>query len=217
MPAPTDSELLAPPSSARPTNALSPGEKRALLGKLLRREAGKSLPSYPLSDNQQGIWFLCQLAPESAIYNVSFAGRIRAAMDVPALRRALQTLVDRHPSLRTLFAVHGGKPVQQIPDYQAAHFEAIDTSGWGEAAVQSRLVAETLRPFDLERGPVMRATLFTRAPHDHILLLVIHHIVIDFWSLAIILNELGAAYLAERSGQPASGSSKQWAQRGRTG
>ena len=84
---------------------LSPAEKRALLAQLLRKKAGRSKSVYPLSYNQQGIWFLYQLAPESTVYNVTFAARIRSDLDIPALRRAFQALVDRHPSLRTTFSV----------------------------------------------------------------------------------------------------------------
>ena len=70
------------------TADLSPTEKRALLAQLLRKKVSGSKSFYPLSDNQQGIWFLCQFAPESSIYNVSFAARIRSEVDVPAFRRA---------------------------------------------------------------------------------------------------------------------------------
>jgi len=100
--------------TSRRTADLSPNEKRALLGQLLEQKASESPSYYPLSHNQQGIWFLCQLAPESTIYNVNFAARICSDIDIPALRRAFQSLVDRHPSLRTTFAVRSGKPVQQI-------------------------------------------------------------------------------------------------------
>src|SRR5580698_231241 len=93
-------------SSAPPMADLSPHAKRALLAELLRRKAGESRSLHPLSDNQQGIWFLCQFAPENTVYNVSFAGRIRSDLNIPAFRRALQALLDRHPSLRTTFAVH---------------------------------------------------------------------------------------------------------------
>src|SRR5580692_1318095 len=93
---------------------LSPNEKRVLLAQLLRKKLSDSKSLYPLSDNQQGIWFLCQFAPESSIYNVSFAARIHSDVDIPAFRRAFQALVDRHPSLRTTIAVHSGKPVQQV-------------------------------------------------------------------------------------------------------
>ncbi len=202
MPAVTNAPHMMMAPTARRVADLSPHEKRALLAELLRRKASASQPLQPLSDNQQGIWFLSQLAPESSIYNVSFAGRIRADLDVPAFRRAFQALVDRHPSLRTTFAVHSGKPFQQIHDHQPVHFEETDASSWSADELQTRLVEDTQRPFDLEHGPVMRVGLFTRSAQEHILLLVIHHIVVDFWSLAVILNELGVLYSAETAGRP---------------
>src|SRR5579859_5531527 len=204
MPAQTNSQQIRTQPSARPIANLSPDEKRALLAQLLRRKAGGFQPFHPLSDNQQGVWFLCQFAPESSIYNVSFAARIRAELDLPAFRRAFQALVDRHPSLRTTFAVQSGKPVQQIHEHQPVHFEEIDASTWLEEELQNRLVEETQRRFDLERGPVMRVSLLTRSAQEHILLLLIHHIVVDFWSLAVILNDLGMFYPAEKAGRPAA-------------
>src|SRR5271165_7554832 len=114
MPTQTNREQIGALPSARPITDLLPNEKRALLAQLLRTKASKPQPFHPLSDNQQGIWFLCQFAPESSVYNVGFAGRIRSDLDIPAFGRALQALLDRHPSLRTTFAVHAGKPVQQI-------------------------------------------------------------------------------------------------------
>ena len=200
----TTTQHIETPPFARPIADLSRDEKRALLAQLLRRKASASPPFHPLSDNQQGIWFLCQLAPENSIYNVSFAERIRAEIDIPAFRRAFQALVDRHPSLRTTIAVHSGKPVQQIHDRQTVHFEETDASSWGEDELQTRLIGETQRPFDLERGPVMRVGLFARSAQEHIFLLVIHHIVVDFWSLAVMMNELGVLYSAETAGRPAS-------------
>jgi len=200
----TTTQHIETPPFARPIADLSRHEKRALLAQLLRRKASASPPFHPLSDNQQGIWFLCQLAPENSIYNVSFAERIRAEIDIPAFRRAFQALVDRHPSLRTTIAVHSGKPVQQIHDRQTVHFEETDASTWGEDELQTRLIGETQRPFDLERGPVMRVGLFARSAQEHIFLLVIHHIVVDFWSLAVMMNELGVLYSAETAGRPAS-------------
>jgi amino acid adenylation domain-containing protein len=190
--------------TAPPIAELSPAEKRVLLAQLLRKKASAAKSVYPLSDNQQGIWFLCQFAPESSIYNVSFAARIRSDLDIPAFHRAFQALVDRHPSLRTTFGVRSGKPVQQIHEQQPVQFEVTDASAWREDELQNRLVEETQRRFDLERGPLMRVSLFTRSAQEHILLLVIHHIVVDFWSLAVILNELGVLYPAEMAGRPAA-------------
>ncbi len=179
-------------------------EKRALLAELLRKKASAAQPLHPLSDNQQGIWFLSQLAPESSIYNVSFAGRIRDDVDAAAFRRAFQALVERHPSLRTTFVVQSGKPFQRVHEHLPVRFEETDASSWSADELQTRLVAETQRPFDLEHGPVMRVNLFSRSAQEHVLLLVIHHIAVDFWSLAVILNELGMLYAAEKTGQPAA-------------
>ena len=204
MPEQTNRQHTGPPLSAAPIAGLSSDEKRALLARLLQKKAAQSQPFHPLSDNQRGIWFLSEFAPGSSIYNVSFAGRIRSEMDIPAFRRAFQTLLDRHPSLRTTFAVRSGTPVQQIHEHEPVHLAEIDASSWDVDELHSRLDELTQRPFDLERGPVMRATLFTRSGCEHVLLLVIHHIVVDFWSLAVILNELGALYSAEKAGRPAS-------------
>jgi hypothetical protein len=182
---------------------LSPAEKRALLAQLLRRQASASEAFHPLSYNQQGIWFLYQLAPESAVYNVNFAARIASDLNIPALRRGLQRLVDRHPSLRTTFPARSGKPVQQVHNHQKVHFEEVDGSTWSEDDLKARLLAQAYRPFDLERGPLLRVSLIVRSAREHILLLVVHHIVIDFWSLAILLNELGVLYPAENLGAKA--------------
>src|SRR5450759_1936249 len=119
------------------TADLSPNEKRTLLAHLLRKKVSGSKSFYPLSDNQQGIWFLCQFAPESSIYNVSFAARIRSDLDIPAFHRAFQALVDRHPSLRTTFGVRSGKPVQQIHEQQPVQFEVTDASAWREDELQN--------------------------------------------------------------------------------
>ncbi len=182
---------------------LSPEERRALLAKLLRKEANESQSLQPLSYNQQGIWFLYQLAPESRVYNVNFAARIRSDVDIPALRRAFQALVDRHPALRTTFCVRSGKPAQRVHPHLAVHFVETDASAWDSEVLKTRLLEEAYRPFDLERGPVLRVNLYTCSANDHVLLLVVHHIVIDFWSLALLLTELGTLYPAERAGAQA--------------
>lgn len=190
-------------SAAQRIANLSPAEKRALLATLLRKESSESLAFEPLSYNQQGIWFLYQLAPESMVYNVNFAARIRSDLDIAALRRAFQALVDRHPALRTTFSVRSGKPAQQIHRQLAVHFVEADASGWDSEVLNARLLEEAYRPFDLERGPVLRVNLYTCSATEHVLLLVVHHIVIDFWSLALLLTELGVLYPAEKAGLPA--------------
>ncbi|HEX7406602.1 MAG TPA: amino acid adenylation domain-containing protein, partial [Candidatus Binatia bacterium] len=183
---------------------LSPAERRSLLATLLRKKASEAPSHYPLSYNQQGIWFLHQLAPESMVYNVNFAARICSDVDISSLRRAFQALIDRHPSLRTTFSARSGKPVQQVHKHLKVHFEERDASAWCGDELKTRLVEDAYRPFDLERGPLLRASLFSCSAHEHILLLVVHHIVIDFWSLAVLLTELGVLYSGEQAGVPAA-------------
>jgi len=131
------------------------------------------------------------------VYNVNFAARIRSAVDIPALRRAFQALVDRHPALRTTFSMRSGKPAQRIHQHQALHFVETDASAWTGDALKARLLEEAYRPFDLERGPVLRVNLFAGPGTEHVLLLTVHHIVVDFWSLALLLTELGSLYRAD--------------------
>ena len=183
---------------------LSAAERRALLADLLRKKLSGPESFYPLSYNQQGIWFLSQLAPESMVYNVSFAARITSKLDVPALRRSFQALVDRHPCLRTTFSVRSGKPEQRIHRDSKVHFEERDASVWSRDEIEIRLTDEAHRPFDLEQGPLLRVSVFKRSPNEHYLLLVVHHIAIDFWSLSILLNELGSLYPAEAAGRHAT-------------
>ena len=135
------------------------------------------------------------------VYNVSFAARIVSDLNVPALERSFQALIDRHPCLRTTSTVRAGKPAQRIHHDARVDFTQIHALAWSRAEVESRLTDEAHRPFDLERGPLLRVSVFKRSAREHFLLLVIHHIVIDFWSLAILLNELGVLYPAEAAGR----------------
>ncbi|MBI3796468.1 MAG: non-ribosomal peptide synthetase, partial [Deltaproteobacteria bacterium] len=154
----------------------------------------------PLSYGQGTIWFLYQLAPEVASYVVPVAAHIRSTLDVPVLRHALQALIDRHASLRTTYTSQGGIPMQHVHASVALDFQEEQVAGWSEAELQERLVQEINRPFDLTNGPLLRVHLFTRSAQDRTLLLTVHHIAIDFWSLNILLKELRTLYLAEKSG-----------------
>jgi hypothetical protein len=150
----------------------------------------------PLSYVQQSIWFLHQLAPELAAYNVAFAARIRSEVDVATLRRALQILVDRHPSLRTRFLTRDTGPVQQVDERAEIDFEQIDASA---PELSEAIVADAHRPFDIEHGPVFRARLFTSSDNEQVLLLTAHHLVIDGWSFWVLLDELRELYAAEKN------------------
>src|SRR4051794_8463573 len=118
-----------PPSLA----GLSLAEKRLLLAQLLQEEAQRPEgPAFPLSHGQRGLWFLYQLDPGSPAYNVCFPTRIRAPLDLPAYRRSLQALVDRHASLRTTFEQLDGALSQRVHEGVPVCFEHVDASSWSE-------------------------------------------------------------------------------------
>jgi len=155
---------------------------------------------FALSYNQRSLWFLNQLAPESAAYNVPFVLRVRSDLDIAALERALHALVTRHPSLRTVYGNDNDEPFQLILESGDFEFEQHNASTLNRQQLRAELSAEANRPFDLANGPMLRAGLWIIAPKDHVLMLSIHHIAIDYWSLEILINELGVLYEAENSG-----------------
>jgi amino acid adenylation domain-containing protein len=155
---------------------------------------------FPLTPGQRALWAVQQLDPTSAIYNLAGAARARGELDRDILRAGLQMLVDRHASLRTTFALGDGQPVQRIEARAEVAFQYEDLEGWSEAAILDRLADNARRPFDLERGPLFRACLLRRARDDQYLVLAVHHAVSDFWSVAVLLDELGRIYAALRAG-----------------
>ncbi|HVF42738.1 MAG TPA: amino acid adenylation domain-containing protein [Pyrinomonadaceae bacterium] len=163
-----------------------------------RGEAGAA--EYPLSRGQEALWFLHKLAPLSPAYNIASAVRVRSGLDAGALRRAFQTLVDRHPALRTEFGGERGEVFQRVRARAEVCFQETDASSWTESALGERLTEEAHRPFDLERELPLRVGLFTRSPREHVILLAAHHIVTDFWSIAILMDELGRLYAAHKAG-----------------
>ncbi|GAB4217019.1 MAG: hypothetical protein OHK0022_58860 [Roseiflexaceae bacterium] len=162
--------------------------------------SGEETGAHPLSPGQRALWFLHQLAPESAAYNIASAVRIHGTLDVPALRRSIQRLIDRHPALRTTFAMQDGEAVQYVHARGELAFEQQDAAGWSQDELERWLQAESQRPFDLERGPLLRIALLDRAANEHILLVTVHHSISDLWSLAVLARELSVLYPAERAG-----------------
>ncbi|RKI64338.1 non-ribosomal peptide synthetase, partial [Corallococcus sp. AB049A] len=152
----------------------------------------------PLSFAQQRLWFLDQLTPGDASYNIPTALRLKGRVDVESLRRAFEALVTRHESLRTTFQEHQGQATQRIHASGAWTLPLIDISGLPEAQRESearRHVAEDARqPFNLERGPLLRTALVRLAEEEHLLLVTMHHIVSDGWSMGVLVRELVALY-----------------------
>ena len=165
----------------------------------VRVSAGESPP---LSRGQKALWFLHCLAPESPAYHVAVALRVLSPLDAGALERALLALAARHPALRAVIHAPEGAPEQRIDPRPRVDFRAFDAAGWAAVEVDRALHGEAWRPFDLEAGPPLRAALFSRGG-DGVLLLALHHAVADFWSLAVLVRELGQLYLQE-SGGPAA-------------
>jgi amino acid adenylation domain-containing protein len=158
---------------------------------------------YPLSYGQQALWFLHKLERESDAYHVVLAARLPEGTDAEAVHVALQTLADRHASLRTTFEECDGVPLQRVHEPGAAVcFEAISTGRWDEAELRGRVEDEAHRPFDLGREYPLRARVFTRTDGRHVLLLVAHHIAVDFWSLMLLMEELSS--LLTSAGDPHS-------------
>ena len=186
------------------SGATSPRQRRMLLEQLLRERASQPDASYPLSQSQLSMWFLHRLDPESAAYNTGFAARIRSTVNIPALRRSLQSLLDRHSALRMRFIEVSGKPVQRLQAHRELPFEHVDASAWTSDELDRRVHAAYRRSFDLENGPLLRAHLFSRSAAEHVLLLTIHHIACDGWSFWILIDELFVLYKAESSGISAS-------------
>ena len=194
-------------ATGSPTDGFSLEEKRALLAQLLREKAAKP-KTFPLSFAQQRLWFLHQLQPDAPTYIICAAVRLAGRLDPAALDRAVGEVVHRHASLRTTFAVQEGQPVQVVAPARAETPPArtIDLGDMPEGARADelrRLVrGETQQPFDLERGPLMRVTLLRLGPAEHVLLLTLHHIIADGWSMSILIQEIAALYQAFRAGQP---------------
>ncbi len=164
------------------------------------------LYAFPASPTQEGLWFLQQLDPESVAYNMYVVLRVRNLLDVEALERSLNALVQRHDALRTTFGTQEGKLVQLIAPVLTLTLPVLDLQHLSEhereAEAQRLASVEARRPFDLAQGPLLRTTLLRLAPEESLLLLTVHHIVADGWSLNVLLPELSSLYEAFTSGQP---------------
>ncbi|NOJ98999.1 amino acid adenylation domain-containing protein, partial [Corallococcus coralloides] len=178
---------------------------RALEG--LTRDASQCVPALrtwnregppPLSFAQERLWFLNQFHSDRAAYNMPMALRLDGALDVEALEHALQALVDRHESLRTVFPGEG-IPAQRILPRMPVSLRRVDASSRDEAEALLREDAET--PFDLAEGPLFRALLVREDAERHGLLLNLHHIVSDGWSMGVLYRELSAEYEARHAGR----------------
>jgi amino acid adenylation domain-containing protein len=177
--------------------------RRIRIPSLVPQERTSALP---LSYAQERLWFLDQLGLVGTAYNARVALRLNGMLNVRALERSFEELIRRHESLRTRFESIAGRPIQVIDPPPSFVLEVRDLSELDEkdktAEVQRRSSEEANRPFDLARGPLLRASLLRLALDEHVLLLTIHHIVTDGWSWGVLHSELGALYDAYSQDQP---------------
>jgi amino acid adenylation domain-containing protein len=198
--APTLAALAAEVEAARRGGAAAQG------GALV---AAPRIGDPPLSFAQQRLWFLDQLEPGSALYVMPMAMRLQGAVDVEALRHAFAEVVQRHEALRTTISEREGEAVQVIhPPPEAWKLEVVDLSSLPERAraraVERRLEEEAGRPFDMHAGPLLRTTLLRLGVADCVLLVTMHHIVSDGWSMGVFIREVMAHHEARVAGRPAA-------------
>src|SRR5215213_1844948 len=177
--------------------SLAPEAKRALLRQLLQEQSQKPA-AFPLSYAQQRLWFIHQLRPDLSAYNIPVAVRLTGELKVTALEQSLTELIARHETLRTTFATVDSQPVQLISrpgPFRLAVFDLSELSGSvQEEEVRQLAQEEGTRPFDLEAGPLLRVRLLRLSEREHVLLLTMHHIVSDGWSMGVLVRELCALY-----------------------
>jgi hypothetical protein len=170
---------------------------------LLPRAAG--LDKVPLSFAQQRLWFLDQLEPGSATYNMPAALRIEGQLDLGILQRAFTEIVRRHQILRTSFAEVGGEPVQVIHPPFAVALPAEDLTAMPtseqDTVIAQIAAAEAGHPFDLAQGPLLRVRVLQASATSHVVLVTMHHIVSDGWSMSIFIQEIRDLYEAYSSGR----------------
>lgn len=163
---------------------------------------------FPASFAQQRLFFLDQIQPESPLYNIMWAGMLRGDLRVDVLQQALDELVCRHESLRTTFTLREGEPVQVIAPRLQVPISVVDLSDVPEADRESRALSHAKKvarePFDLGRGPLVRCILLRLSSREHMLLLPMHHIISDGWSMPILVRELSTLYNARSSGRPST-------------
>ncbi len=165
---------------------------------------------FPLSFAQRRLWFLSQLEPESPFYNIPVALHMQGPLQREALERTLSEIVQRHEILRTIIVLADGQPMQQVLPAGDIRFSASDLtltdlshlpSSEQQERVQQSVQAEAMKPFELNKGPLLRGQLLRLSSMEHVLLLTMHHIIFDGWSHDILMRELGALYEAFSRGK----------------
>jgi natural product biosynthesis luciferase-like monooxygenase protein len=160
-------------------------------------QSAVSSAELPLSRGQYALWLNQQFDPASSIYNLAVAARIKSALIPAQMQSACGTVIARHAILRATFPVMDNQPVQRISELIAGIFEHIDTTGLEAVEIERHVAMTAYHPFDLATGPLVRVILYQGGPSSPVLLVVAHHIISDFASLSLLIQELFACYEVE--------------------
>ncbi|MGD0900818.1 MAG: condensation domain-containing protein, partial [Thermoguttaceae bacterium] len=180
-------------------------DRRRQLAALLRKKAERSR-RFPLSFAQQRLWLLDRLDPGNPVYNIPLAMRLSGPLDLDALGRTFNEVVARHESLRTKIIVVDDQPVQVVEAARPQNLAMVDLEhvkpAEREAEARARAAAEARKPFRLDEAPLLRVLLLRFSSTEHVLIVVMHHIISDGWSMGVLFREVALLYEAFRSGRP---------------
>jgi amino acid adenylation domain-containing protein len=168
--------------------------------------AEEDVLNFPPSFAQERLWFLDQFEPDSSLYNLFTVVRLKGDFSLQVLQKSFDTIIERHESLRTVFGTENDQPVQIILPPSPLPIRLVDLRAWSkeerEVEVMSLAQADTVTPFDLARGPLIRVSVLKLDEAEHVLVIIFHHIIFDGWSAKVFFNELDKHYTAYASGQP---------------
>ncbi len=163
---------------------------------------GEVVATAPLSPVQRGLWLLARLEPDDRSYHLAVVLRVQGELRLTVLERAVAEIIRRHGVLRTTFDEGTGGPLQTVHPPWTPRLAAVSGEGWDAEATEDWIDGEIGQPFDLESGPVFRASCVRLAARRHVVVLCHHHIVGDAWSMGVLLRELEALYSAFANGSP---------------
>jgi len=193
-----------------------PPEKRELLEMMLLEQGvdlsqvlivplPRDTNKFPLSFSQQRLWFLDKLEPGSPLYNIPAVLRLKGTLDIPALEKSFNKIIERHEVLRTTFTEENGEALQVVAKQLTLNVEIIDLQDTPpeqrDAVMHQHAIEESLKPFNLSQGPLLRVTLLKFSDDDHALLVTMHHIVSDNWSTGLFVHEIMQMYPAFAQGR----------------
>ena len=181
---------------------LKPEQKRELLKKLAA-ERSQIPKRFPLTYGQRSLWHIQRLMPESSVYNVSLVWLILSDLNIPAIQKTHQWLLDRHPSLRTIYGLKDGEPYQEVRSHEEVYFKLHASEDWSWQDLMHEVDRETHRPFNLKKGPLLRINIYLRKEGEHLFHISFHHIAVDLWSSTYIFDEIAELYpIAVKGGSP---------------